>query len=142
MTTGPDDPQEQEPPPYQGQPRPQQGFDQMMQRQYGVPGPSYGPPGYVHQVPPTDNLALAALITGIATLVLGFASCGLLWLAAPAPIVLGRKATKRIDQAEARLGGRGFAVTGFVLGIVSAVLFVAALAMWAFIFAAPWLASS
>ena len=49
-------------------------------------------------------------------------------LASPVALVLGRVSMKRIDRSEGQLGGRGYAVTGFVLGIIGTVLLVLTIA--------------
>jgi hypothetical protein len=110
------------PPPQQwGQPQ-QPGYP------YGPGGPGYpgqqtyrGYPGY----PPeqTDGLALAAMIVGIASLVL-VCAYGVGLLGSPVAMVMGRVAMKRIDRSGGRLAGRGMAQTGFILGIIGTVLLV------------------
>lgn len=75
---------------------------------------SFGPatPG----PPANSSSAVTALVLGI----LGVVMCGP-FTAVPA-IVVGRKAMREIDDAQGRLGGRGMAQAGFVLGIVGSVL--------------------
>jgi uncharacterized protein DUF4190 len=143
MTTGPDNPYgapdpgtppthqpygapPPPPPPYGA---PQQQYPQ--QPGYGQPygQPAYGQPPYPYAVtPPTDGLALGAMITGIAAFVL---AClyGIGLLASPVALVLGRVSMNRIKRSEGRLGGRGFAVAGFVLGIIGTVLLVIVVAV-------------
>jgi hypothetical protein len=108
------------PPPQWGQPAPQ-GYP------YG--GPAGGPVGPVgpHVPPQSDGLALGAMIVGIVSLVL---TCGygIGLLGSPAALVLGRISMKRIDRSGGRLGGRGMAQAGFVLGIIGTVLLVLAIA--------------
>jgi hypothetical protein len=102
------------PPPYQ----------QPFQQPYGAPPPSGYPP--YQQTPPTEGLGLAAMIIGIVSLVL---SCGygVGLLGSPAALIMGRISMKRIDRSGGRLGGRGLAMTGFILGIVGTVLLVLAI---------------
>lgn len=82
------------------------------------------PPGYPPHPPypwppaqpATDGRAVGALVLGI----LGLVACGP-FASVPA-IVLGRSATRAIDASQGRLGGRGLATAGFVLGIVATVV--------------------
>jgi hypothetical protein len=83
------------------------------------PPPPYGqqPQGYpVPVAPGTSGKATAALILGI----FGVAVCPLV-LSVPA-IIVGQSAKKEIDASQGRLGGRGQAQAGFILGIVGTVL--------------------
>src|SRR4051794_37799906 len=122
MTTGPENPYGEPDPgmppthqpygappppsPYGQQPYPSQqpyGQQPYAPQQYPPQQPGYGqaypqPYGqpYPYPVaPPTDGLALGAMITGIAALVLSCAY-GLGLLAAPVALVLGRVSMKRI----------------------------------------------
>jgi hypothetical protein len=141
MTTGPENPYgQQEPPgvppthqPYGETPTapPPYGAPQPYQQQpYGQPAygqPAYGQPQYPYATaPPTDGLAIGAMITGIAAIVL---SClyGIGLLASPVALVLGKVSMNRIKRSQGQLGGRGFAVAGFVLGIIGTVLLVLAI---------------
>ncbi|GAA4700470.1 DUF4190 domain-containing protein [Nocardioides conyzicola] len=108
--------------PYQQAPYPQQGYGQPYQQ------PAYGQPVPYVTAPPTDGLALGALITGIAALVLSCAY-GVGLLASPVALVLGKVSMNRIARSQGQLGGRGLAVAGFVLGIVGTVLLVLAIAV-------------
>ncbi|MFC7496557.1 MULTISPECIES: DUF4190 domain-containing protein [unclassified Nocardioides] len=132
------------PNPYQSQQPPQQQpyppqYPQQYPQQYGQPygqqqGQPYGQPyppqqpayGYPVAAPPTDGLALGSMITGIAALVMACAY-GVGLLASPVALVLGRVAMKRIDRSEGRLGGRGMALAGFILGIIGTALLVLAI---------------
>jgi hypothetical protein len=132
----PPNPYEQQPyqQPYQQAPYPQQPYGQ--QAPYGQqPYPpqaypqqpyGYAPHGYPVSTP-TDGLAIGAMVTGIAAFVMACAY-GVGLLASPVALVLGRVSMKRIDRSEGQLGGRGYAVTGFVLGIIGTVLLVLAIA--------------
>jgi len=109
------------PPP--GQPS---GYPPPPPQQWGHPQQQPGYPyggGYPQQ---SDGLALAAMITGILSLVL---TCGygIGLLGSPVALVLGRVSMKRIDRSGGRLAGRGMAKTGFILGIIGTVLLVLAL---------------
>lgn len=81
--------------------------------------PYPGPPPY--GAPPTDGRAVTALVLGV----LGLVACGP-FASVPA-IVLGRVATRAIDASQGRLGGRGIATAGFVLGIVATVVWTLAI---------------
>jgi len=115
------------PPPYgapqQGyqQPYPQQGYGQQG---YGQQG--YGQPPYYAARPPTDGLALGSMITGIAAILLSCAY-GFGLLASPVALVLGKVSLNRIKRSQGQLGGHGFALTGFILGIIGTVLLVLAI---------------
>lgn len=106
------------------QPYPQQGYGQQ------YPQPGYGqPPPYPYATSaPTDGLALGSMITGIAAIVL---SClyGFGLLASPVALILGKVSLNRIDRSQGQLGGRGLALTGFILGIIGTVLLVLAIAV-------------
>ena len=87
-----------------------------MSQQPPPPPPSpyaYGPPG---PQPATSGSAVTALVLGI----LGLVMCGP-FTAIPA-IIVGRNATREIDASQGRLGGRGMAQAGYVLGIIGTVL--------------------
>jgi len=103
------------PPPYQQQAYQQPGFQQPG---YGAPGygaPGSGAPGYgqpAYYAAPNHESATTALILGI----LGLVVCPLV-LSIPA-WVIGRRAMNEIDASQGRIGGRGNAKAGYVLGIV------------------------
>jgi hypothetical protein len=65
---------------------------------------------------------LFGLFTGIAGLVLG-----------PVAYFLGKSAVSRIDSSEGKLGGRGTAVAGWVMGAVAAAIGACVTLVW-FIF--------
>lgn len=125
------------PPPPQWGEQPTYGMPQAP-----TPPPGYGPPagagqqqyapppaGYQYAVP-DDPGAQPAMVTGVLSLVLGF-FCAVGFLASPFALVMGLKSMRRIDAAGGRLGGRGNAQAGFIMGIVGTV--VLALAILAFI---------
>jgi hypothetical protein len=114
--------------PYGAPQQPQYGNPYQPQRPAQPPygQPPYGQPPYQqpYQVtPPNEGLGLAAMIIGIISLV-GSCAYGLGLLGSPAALIMGRIAMKRIDRSEGRLGGRGMALAGFILGIVGTVLLV------------------
>jgi hypothetical protein len=109
MTTPPEPPPANEPP----------GYGQ-------VPPPGWTPPpGYYGYAPaaPTDGQAIASMIIGIVALV-GACGYGVTLLISPVALFLGRSSMKRIDASQGRIGGRGFAQAGFILGIIGTVLLV------------------
>lgn len=157
MTTGPEDPRDEQPTPPSpygapppppspygapyGQPQqPQQPYQQPYgqpypQQQYGQPSPqppAYGqpyqpsPPYGPGATAPNDGMGIASMVVGIVAL---FLACGygIGLLASPVALGLGLASKRRIDRSEGRLGGRGFAQTGFILGIVGSVLLVLAI---------------
>jgi uncharacterized membrane protein YjgN (DUF898 family) len=77
------------------------------------PPDAYGPPppGYL----PEHPQATLSLILGI----LGLVACG---IAAPFAWQVGRRTVAEIDASQGRLGGRGAAQAGYVLGIVGTVM--------------------
>ncbi|MFC6149765.1 MULTISPECIES: DUF4190 domain-containing protein [Mumia] len=94
---------------------------------YGAPQPPYSPyppHGYPYAPPPTSALATWALVTGI----LGLACCGVFGIVG---ILLGVLAKKEIAASQGGLGGEGLAMTGIILGIISAVLSVLAVVGYA-----------
>ena len=152
MTTGPDDqqgapdpgvppthqPYGAPPPPPSGG-HPTQGFDQQMQQQYGSPygqpypqpqqpygQQPYGYPAPYAAPPPNDGMGVAAMVVGIIGLV-GMCLYGGGLLLSPVALGLGIASKRRIDRSQGQVGGRGFAQTGFVLGIVGTVLLVLAI---------------
>lgn len=69
----------------------------------------------------TSTKAIVALVLGIVS----FFVCGLI-LSIPA-IILAQSARREIDASGGRIGGRGLATAGFVLGIINLVLSVLAI---------------
>jgi Domain of unknown function (DUF4190) len=116
------------PPPYEqpgyGTPPPPPGYGTPPPG-YGTPPPGYGPPppgygapppyGYAPQ--PDHPRATLAMILGILSLV----CCQ---LTGPFAWAIGSKAVREIDASGGRLGGRGQAMAGKVLGIIGTVLMV------------------
>jgi hypothetical protein len=62
---------------------------------------------------------LLGLFTGIAGLVLG-----------PIAYFLGKSALSRIDSSEGKLGGRGTAVAGWVMGVVATAIGALVTLVW------------
>jgi hypothetical protein len=83
-----------------------------------APAPAYGYPGYYGQPLPA-GMATAALVLGIAALVLCWTAAGGLLLGLLA-VVFGLVAGRRARRGEA--GGQGRAVAGLVTGAIGIVL--------------------
>lgn len=97
------------------------------------------------EVPPADSYqqprpmtgggpsskATTALVLGI----LGLICCGLLGIPA---IIIGKQEMASIDQGLAPVEGRGLAQAGFILGIVSLVLWAVGMLMWIAAFGSMW----
>ncbi len=99
--------QAQQQPPYQ-QPYPPQGY----------PAQGYPPPGYPQapiQYAPDHPRATTSLVLGI----LGVVLCQVI---APFAWAMGKKTLDEIDASQGRVGGRGAAQAGYILGIVGTVL--------------------
>jgi hypothetical protein len=120
MTDTPGDDQPQEP---RNQPAPEQrGYpgEQSRQAPPGYPqAPGYSPQGYAPMAPqqyaPDHPRATTSLVLGI----LGVVLCQVV---APFAWVIGKRTVNEIDASGGRIGGRGSAQAGYVLGIVGTVL--------------------
>ena len=87
---------------------------------YPQPVPGYG--GYPTAKPPTEGMAIAALVLGIISIP-GICCYGIVGVAAGVTaIVLGRMALTKITTSGGTIGGRGFAQAGWICGLVGAVL--------------------
>jgi drug/metabolite transporter (DMT)-like permease len=85
---------------------------------YGQPG-SWAPPpqgGYAQQTQDHPQ-ATTSMVLGI----VGLICCGFV---APFAWIMGKKAVDEIDASQGRLGGRGQAQAGKILGLVGTVLLV------------------
>jgi hypothetical protein len=127
----PQDPYGQQPYPPQD-PYPQAGYGQPgYGQQPGYPQqPGYGQPGYPPQYgygapPSTNGKATAALITGIATLVLSWC-CGL-GIVGVVAIVLGVRARSEIRASGGQQTGDGIALGGIITGSIAVVFGFASL---------------
>lgn len=78
-----------------------------------------------------SSRATTALVLGI----LGILCCGLLGIPA---IIIGKQEMNSIDQGLAPVEGRGLAQAGFILGIVSLVLWAVGMLMWLAVFSSMW----
>jgi hypothetical protein len=76
----------------------------------------------------SNGLAVTSLVTGIVG-VTGALCCVVFGLAAPAAIVTGWLGMQHARQSMGRMGGRGMAQAGLILGIVGCVLFVFSLVL-------------
>jgi hypothetical protein len=121
MTNTPGD--EQPPQEPRNEPAPEQpGYWEQQGRQT-PPGnsqaPGYPPQGYAPMAPqqyaPDHPRATTSLVLGI----LGVVLCQVL---APFAWVIGKRTVDEIDASGGRMGGRGSAQAGYILGIVGTVL--------------------
>jgi Domain of unknown function (DUF4190) len=102
-------------------PRPEGQQPGYWEQQAQQPGPAYPtpPPGYPTQgqvqYAPDHPKATTSLVLGI----LGVVLCQVL---APFAWSMGRKTLNEIDASQGRVGGRGAAQAGYILGIVGTVL--------------------
>ncbi|HET6551021.1 MAG TPA: DUF4190 domain-containing protein [Solirubrobacter sp.] len=78
-------------------------------------GPQWQPP------PPSSGSATAALVLGILGLVLCTPICS------PLALVYGFRARREIDASGGRIGGRGMAVAGIVMGWIGVALLALAI---------------
>lgn len=101
---------------------------------YGAPPPAGPPPGGYGAPPPpggygaqpgNSTTAIWSLVLGI----VGILCCGL-FAGIPA-IILGKKAQNDIDASGGAQAGRGMATAGFILGIISCVLSVIGIILFA-----------
>jgi uncharacterized membrane protein YphA (DoxX/SURF4 family) len=109
------------PPPYPGQQPPQPGWGPPQPPAYGHGNPQ----PYPAPVPDHPRSTLA-MVLGIVAVAGGF-TCYLPLLASPFAWVIGARAVREIDASGGRLGGRGQATAGKVLGIVGTVFLALAL---------------
>ena len=90
------------------------------------------PPGYpqYRQQAPTDGLAVAALIAGIA----GFFFCPI--VGGVLAIIFGYMARRNISESGGRLGGDSFATAGIILGFIQLGITLVVILIWIIILAA------
>ena len=93
------------------------------------PPPGYGPPpGGGGGGQQNNSMAITSLVLGI----LGFpllCCWGLGGLLSIAAIITGSKGKKAADASQGRMGGKGMAQAGFILGIIGTVLAVILIAL-------------
>lgn len=82
------------------------------------PPPSYPPPAYGDSQA-LDNRAVVALVLAILGLLLGLPLGVPGLICGPIAYFMGKSAVRRIEASAGALGGRNFAVTAWILGIVS-----------------------
>ena len=94
------------------------------------PPPSYPPPPQAGAHGSTEGRATASLLSAIAGIVLGlpFGIPGM--VLGSLAYFLGKSAVNNIDSSKGGLGGRGMAVTGWVLGAVSMAIGAAVTLVW------------
>ena len=98
------------------QPAEQPGWwQQQAQGQMGYPPPAYPQQGYPQPYVPEHPRATTSLVLGI----LGIVVCQVV---APFALAIGARTLREIDASGGRLGGRGAAQVGYVLGIVGTVM--------------------
>jgi hypothetical protein len=110
----------QAPPPGWQPPAPGYGPGPGQPPAYGQVPPAYGQMPF-RPAPPTEGLAVAAMVIGIAGLA-GACMYGIGTLISPVALFLGRSSMKKIDASQGQLGGRGMAQAGFIMGIIGTVL--------------------
>jgi hypothetical protein len=115
MSQTPGDPSED---PTQPTPTTPPGYwEQQSQQQPAEQQPQY--PAYAPQAPvqyaPDHPKATTSLVLGI----LGLVVCGII---APFAWVMGKRTVSEIDASGGRLGGRGAAQAGYILGLIGTVL--------------------
>lgn len=115
-----------------GQPLPLPGHPPQYQPGDLQPsGYGYGPPMPVR--PPDHPRASTAMVLGIVS-VAGGMLCYLPFFIAPFAWVMGGKAVREIDASQGKLGGRGMAQAGYILGIIGSILLgIALLVIAAFV---------
>jgi uncharacterized protein DUF4190 len=102
---------------------------------YGAPPPP--PPGYGEGVgwsgPASTNntKAILALAFGVLGLVVGSLCFGVGFFIGIPAIILGLRARQQIDASGGKQGGRGMATAGLVLGVLSCVLIVVVIVLYA-----------
>jgi len=94
------------------------------------PPPAFPPPQQARPRGSTDGRATVSLLSAIAGLVLGL-PFGIPGMALGSlAYFLGRSAVNNIDSSKGGLGGRGRAVTGWVLGAVAMAIGSAVTLVW------------
>lgn len=93
--------------------------------------PYYPPPVQYVQVPvavapPNAGGAVAAMVLGIVSMFI----CCFGWITGVIAIALAATAMKKINDSGGQYGGRGMAITGLVLGIISVVCYLPWMVLW------------
>ena len=86
------------------------------------------------------TLAVLALIFGIAAIVISWAPFVnvLSFLLAIAAMVLGAIEIKRIDRGSSSPKGKGFAITGIILGVAAVAIGIAMSFVWSLLIGGVW----
>ena len=100
-------------PPGDQSPYEQPQYPPAGQPQYAPPGgPAYGyQPGYPSVAPPEHPKAMTSMVLGL----LGLFLCQLV---SPFAWSIGKRTLNEIDASSGRIGGRGQAQAGYILGII------------------------
>ena len=94
------------------------------------PPPSYPPPPQARAQGATDRRAVASLLSAVAGIVLGL-PFGIPGMALGAlAYFIGKSAVNNIDSSKGAVGGRGMAVTSWVLGAVAMAIGSAVTLVW------------
>jgi hypothetical protein len=93
------------------------------------PGPGVPPPGYpgYHRPPPTDGMAVAALVAGIG----GWFICPI--IGGVLAVIFGYMARKNIADSRGALTGDSFATAGIILGFIQLGLVLLGIIIWVII---------
>ena len=81
-----------------------------------------GQPVYVYVQRPNDNMAIAAMVVAILALFGTFCYGIPALIMGPIAIYLGLAARRRIRASGGVLGGEGFAMAGWIVGLVATIL--------------------
>lgn len=79
-------------------------------------------PVYVYVPRPNDNMAIAAMVLGILAMFGTFCYGVPALILGPVAIYLGLSARRRIRESGGVLGGEGFAMAGWIVGLVATIL--------------------
>lgn len=80
----------------------------------------------VASAPPNADGAVASIVLGIVSMFL----CCFGWITGIIALVLGAKALKQVNESGGRYGGRGMAITGLALGLISLVICLPWMILW------------
>jgi hypothetical protein len=104
----------------------QPSWDANQGQGYGQPSYGQGGFGYPAAPPPQGSWGQPAQDhpRAILSLILGIVGILCVPITAPFAWVIGKRAVREIDASNGRLGARGMAQAGYILGIVGTVLWV------------------
>ncbi len=83
---------------------------------YYQPAPGMPPPMVMVITPPTDQMALISMISGIVSLVSLLACPGVGFFIGLPAVICGHMSKKKIAQSQGQLSGDGMALTGLITG--------------------------